>query len=140
MRVSTRARYGVRAMIELARSPGGRHVSVRAVAESQDLSHKYLESIFARLKLAGLVRPVLGQGGGYVLARLPEKIDMLDVFVALEGDCAVIDCAQGPEPCDLRPECRSRRLWSKMHEAMASALKDTSLADLACDDQTDEDL
>lgn len=130
MRLSTRFRYGSRAMAELARLPPRQAISVREIARRERLSPKYLEQIMARLKAAGLARSVRGVRGGYELARPPGSIRLSEVFQALEGSMAPVECLEHPELCSMQRTCPTRRTWLKLAEAIAGVLNTTRVADL----------
>lgn len=131
MRLSTRARYGTRAMVELAVAYPERAVSVREMAERQRLSAKYLERIMASLKAAGLARGVRGANGGYILAAPPSRINLDQVVRALEGEPSIVDCIQHPEGCPMLEECPTRDVWVRLNAAVTEILESTSLQDVA---------
>ncbi|HUT25557.1 MAG TPA: Rrf2 family transcriptional regulator [Sumerlaeia bacterium] len=131
MNITTKTRYGSRAMIELALVWPDRIISVKEIARNQRISTKFLEQILAALKAADLVRSVRGTGGGYALTRAPEEIRMLDVFKVLEGSPALVDCCDHPEVCDYRPVCPIRDMWVEASNAVATVLGKTTLKELA---------
>jgi Rrf2 family protein len=131
MNITTKTRYGSRAMIELALVWPDRIISVKEIARNQRISTKFLEQILAALKAADLIRSVRGTGGGYALTRPPEEIRMLDVFKVLEGSPALVDCVDHPEVCDARPLCPIREMWIEASKAVAAVLQKTTLKDLA---------
>ena len=131
MKLSTRTRYGMRLMHELATSRPGQPVSVKQVAERQEMSAKYLEQIVAVLKAAGLLEPVRGMYGGYILARPPSEITLGEIFGALEGSTSLAECVEDPDTCPRRDACATRDLWVRMEEALAGVLDGTTLEDLA---------
>ena len=92
IKLSTKGRYGVRAMVDLAKRFGEGPVLVRSIAERQEISGKYLHALLASLKSAKLVRSVRGSGGGYALARAPEEIMLNEILEALEGPFSLVDC------------------------------------------------
>jgi len=130
MRVSTRTRYGLRALGALAGSYGNGPLSVRAIAQEERLPVKYLERLFVTLKGAGLVTAVRGAGGGYVLTRGPEDIRLLDVFEVLEGPPDPVECLQPEVACPHETACVTRDLWHEVSEAVSNVLADHTLADL----------
>jgi len=131
MKLSTRARYGVRAMLSLALDHGKGPIPLKAVAEGQAVSEKYLEHMMAPLRSAGLVRSVRGAHGGYCLARPPAHITLREVVGALEGSVAPVDCLHDASLCQRAPTCASRLLWERMEQAITDILKSTTLRDLA---------
>ena len=130
MQFSTKMRYGTRALVELARAYPDDNVSVREMAEKQDISAKYLEHIMAQLKTAGIVSSVRGVHGGYRLTVPPEKCDLGEVFRAVEGSPAPAECVDEPGVCPMEDECPTRETWSEMKEAINDVLEGTTLQDL----------
>jgi Rrf2 family protein len=131
MKVSTKGRYGLRIMLELALRHGAGPVLVPDIARNQDLPLKYVHVLAGGLKAAGLLRTVRGPGGGLELARDPEAITPLDVVEALEGRIAGVDCTRDPGLCPRAAECVAREVWGEMADAMARALARRNLAELA---------
>ena len=130
MRLSTRTRYGSRAMVELALVYPDSAVSVKDVARSQHLSPKYLEQIMGTLKAADLVRAVRGMHGGYALTREPGSITMGDVFRVLEGSAAPVDCVDHPEGCPLGDVCPMCETWVELKDAVDKVLDNTTIQTL----------
>ncbi len=130
MRLSTRTRYGCRAMAELAAAYPEKAPSVREIAERQRLSPKYLEHIMQALKLAGLVRVTRGMRGGYALARAPQKVKVAEVFRALEGSPAPVLCVDAPETCSMARGCPTRGTWVELRDAIEHVLEGKTLQDL----------
>ncbi len=133
MRFSTRSRYGLRAMVELAMnySPDQPMPLVR-VAENQDISEGYLEQLMTFLRKGGLVRSVRGPQGGYLLTKPPSNITVGEVIRCLEGPLSPTGCVSedGPEECNRSAACITKMLWEKVREAIASVLDNTTLEDL----------
>ena len=127
MKLSTKTRYGVRAMAELAAADGGEAVSTRQLAESQGLSVKYLEHIMAALKAAGVVIPVRGMRGGYRLSRAASAITLSDIFEALEGSAALVECVEHPEGCSVSEACPTRETWVELTSALTDVLSNTTV-------------
>ena len=130
MKLSTKARYGTRAMVELAAAYPDRAVSVKEMGERQLLSLKYLEQIMAALKAAGLIRAVRGVHGGYALTRDPSTIKLTEVFQAVEGVPTLVECVGDPGSCPMRERCPTRGIWVEMTTAIRRILDGTTLADL----------
>ncbi len=131
MRLSTKTRYGLRAMVEIALSQGGGPIQIKLISEKQDISSKYLEQLIAMLKSAGLVRSVRGPHGGYVLARPAEQITLLEIIKALEGSLDVVDCIdENPNICSKVADCVTRQVWIQIHDTLESILKNQTLGDL----------
>ena len=129
MWVSTKAQYGMRALIEIAVG-GDRPTSLKTVAERQNLSHQYLEQIFAVLRRAGVVESVRGARGGYRLARRPDRITALEVVELLEGSVAPVSCIDDEDTCGRVGACSTEPLWREVDQAVRRVLDGTSLADL----------
>lgn len=130
MKISTRARYGVRVMIFLGLRFGEGPVLLREMAEDEGISEKYLSQIILHLKAKGLVNSIRGSKGGYVLARSPKDIHMNEVFSALEGPFDLLDCIGKPSECTRMSICTSRELWMELGKAMEARLKSISLKHL----------
>jgi len=138
---STKAEYGVRVMVELARRGGDQPVPLAEIAEHDGLPLAYLEHLVARLRKADLVASRRGARGGYLLARPPEEISMAEVVEALEGSIAPIECisqgADGTLRCarESDPEhvCAAKALWTRVRFSIVRTLEQTKLADLMPD-------
>lgn len=132
MRLSTRGHYGLKAMFELAKNYGSGPISLRTVAERQNLSDHYLEQLIAVLRKAGLVKSVRGAQGGYVLAREPSEIKVGDVVRVLEGPIAPVFCVSEKDPgcCDEVDYCITRTVWVRVRDALATVMDSISLADM----------
>ena len=130
MKISTRGRYALRLMLDLAVFSDGAPVSLRDVAKRQGISDKYLEQIVTPLSKAGLVRSVRGANGGYLLTRKPEEYTVGDILRPLEGDLAPVECATDSEFCQRCNECVTLALWQEIHKAVSQVVDNTKLADL----------
>jgi Rrf2 family protein len=131
MKFSTKTRYGLRAMVELAAWNKDTPLMVRKIAEDQEVSKKYLDSIFSSLKLAGLVRATRGAAGGFTLARPAADITVLDIVRALEGDLYPVDCCLTPDTCTRAETCASRDVWTQVGQALEKTLGAITLAELS---------
>ena len=131
MRLSTKARYAVRAMVELALSYDGEPVKLKTIAEKQDLSIKYLEQVMNPLRVSGFVSTQKGSRGGYRLVKIPDQITLYDLIYAVEGTLAPVECVDNPETCDRVGSCVTRDVWVRMHQAILKELQSTTLAELA---------
>jgi len=130
MKLSTKARYGVRAMFSLALNYGKGAVPLKAVAEQQEISEKYLEHLMGSLRSAGLVRSVRGTHGGYILAKSPFQIKLDEVVRVLEGPIVSVECVDDPSLCRRVRFCVTRDIWGQVKEAMEAVLESTTLQDL----------
>jgi Rrf2 family protein len=131
MRLSTKARYGVRVMLELAMNYGNGPVRVRDIARHQGLSAKYIEQLVAGLKGAGLVTAVRGVHGGYSLARPPARIRLLEVFERLEGSLSQLECHNCPGSCSRDKACVARGIWTEVRRAVSGVLESVTLEDMS---------
>ncbi len=133
MKLSTRGRYGLRALIDMAQSDEKGPIATHTIAERQGISERYLEQLMVPLKRAGLVKSVRGSQGGYILGRDPEQITAGDIIRVLEGPIAPVDCVSenNPEICQREDYCVTRELWSKVRDSIATVLDAYTLADLA---------
>ncbi len=130
MRLSTRTRYAVRAMLELALNKSNAPLQLKTIAGRQDISIKYLEQLMATLKAAGFVRSVRGSKGGYILAKPPNQIKLDRVFSCLEGPLTIVECVENDNFCNRAADCTPRLLWAQLQTAIMRVLKSTTLQDL----------
>lgn len=130
MRLSTRSRYGIRALTALAAHelPDGR--CARELADEEDLSKKYLESILAQLRTAGIVRSVRGAHGGYVLAKDPKELTVADIVRILEGSLAFVECVEDPSYCERSDDCVTRYVWVEAEKALTKAFEGITIQSL----------
>ena len=105
MKLSTRTRYGMRAIIELAQHEGKRPLQLKAIADRQDISVKYLEQLMSLLRSAGFVRSVRGSKGGYILARPAGEIKLSEIFRCLEGPVSTTECTEDEDCCKRSADC-----------------------------------
>jgi Rrf2 family cysteine metabolism transcriptional repressor len=130
VRLSSRGRYSVRAMMELALHFGHGLLQVKDISASQQISERYLEQLFVRLRRAGLVKSTRGAGGGFMLARPPAEIRLSEVIRAVEGSVAPARCIDEPELCPHIGECVTRLVWGEMARAISQVLEARTLQDL----------
>lgn len=130
MKLSSRTRYGMRAMLELALEYGKKPLQIKAIADREDISNKYLEQLIAMLKSSGLVRSMRGPRGGYMLARPPAEIKLSDIFTTLEGSLVPVECIEHTEFCPRCSDCATRLIWQDLYRALMSILETTTLQDL----------
>ncbi|MFX4263508.1 RrF2 family transcriptional regulator [Pelotomaculum propionicicum] len=138
MKFSTRARYGLRAMLELALNYDPNvPTPLFQIAEKQLISEGYLEQMMTVLRKGGLVRSVRGAQGGYLLSREPARITAGEIVRCLEGPLGPTDCVseEDPENCIRSEFCVTRTMWGRVREAIASVLDNTTLADLCKEDE-----
>jgi len=130
MKLSTRGRYGTRALLELALHYREGPVHLRDIAQSQQISLQYLEHLITPLVAGGIVRSTPGARGGVWLARPPEEIKLSEVIGLLEGSIAPVECVTDPKYCPRSDFCVTRDIWGELKKAMNGVLESTTLRDL----------
>ncbi|CRZ33639.1 BadM/Rrf2 family transcriptional regulator [Herbinix hemicellulosilytica] len=133
MKLTTRGRYGLRAVLDLAVNTGNEAVSLSEIAERQGISMNYLEQLIAKLKKSGIVQGIRGAQGGYVLAMPPEEISVGDILRALEGDLIPVDCSElnsGDTPCINSDTCVTKYVWKRITDSINDAVDGIKLSDL----------
>jgi Rrf2 family protein len=130
MKMSTKARYGTRALLDIAMHKDESLVKLKDVAQRQQISLYYLQQLIAPLRTAGLVKSAPGIHGGIRLGKRPEDVMLSEVIQALEGSLAPVDCVDDTEVCARADLCVTRDIWTKMKDAMTEVLASTSLQDL----------
>ena len=132
MKLSTKGKYGLRAIIDLARFSEKEPVSIGCIDTRQKLSERYLEQLFALLKKAGLVKSIRGASGGYVLARDASEISVGDVLRALEGNLEPVRCAAfySEEGCMASDECVTKYVWQKINDSINKTVNEIKLDEL----------
>ena len=133
MKISTKGRYGLEALADLAIYGGQDYINLKSISERQGISVKYLEQLFIPLKKDGIVKSVRGAQGGYRLSREAKNISVKQVLNSLEGPLALVDCIveSEEERCNQFECCVTRVLWQKIMEALNSVTEIISLADIA---------
>jgi Rrf2 family cysteine metabolism transcriptional repressor len=134
MKMSTRGRYGLRAMLELARCYGDAPVLMGTLAEREEISRKYLHTLLTGLRSAGLVNSIRGARGGFVLARHPSEIKLSEILHSLEGPLSLVDCVGDKKSCGRAGHCAARGVWQELSEAIAGVLNSVTLHDLIAPD------
>lgn len=130
MKLSTRGRYAVRALLDLALHERGQPVSLREIAHRQGISAKYLDQILSQLRHAGYIRASRGSRGGFQITVDPTKLTVLDIVSAVEGRTAIVDCAVDPTRCERSADCVAREVWQEATRAMEDVLRGITLQDL----------
>ena len=133
MKLSTRGRYGIHAMYDLALNAEGGPQSIKAIAEREGIPEAYLEQLIAVLKREGLVLSVRGAQGGYRLARAPGEITVGDVLRALEGSLNLVDCLEEADACGRACACPSRIVWQKVRDGLEAIVDGITLQDMVDD-------
>ena len=127
MKLSTRGRYGVRLMLELALHQGNGPVLLREIAQRQDISEKYLWQLINPLKVAGLIKSLRGAHGGYLLAKKPEEVNLKQILSVLEGPLCLVDCVEHPSSCDRSPSCIAHDVWTEAAKGILDVLEAMTL-------------
>ena len=130
MKLSTKGRYAMRAMLDLAQHYNDGLVLVKDVAKRQELSERYLEHLFLALKTAGLVKSVRGAHGGFTLAKATNKINLIDIIRACEGPLALVECVVDAGICPRSSRCATRDVWIELQSAMDGVLGSMTLQDM----------
>lgn len=139
MKISTKGRYSVTALYELALHYGDGPLPLKAVAQSQALSENYLEQLMVPLRRAGLVKSIRGAQGGYILGREPKNITIGEIITTMEGPIAVVDCLLAEaeaddQPCERACACVTRGIWEKVCDSISNVLNNITLQTLMDND------
>lgn len=133
MKLSTRAKYGIHAMLDLTVNQGMGPQPIKMIAERQGVPEQYLEQLIAVLRREGLVSSVRGAQGGYYLGRPPEEITMADLVRVLEGPIGLCDCLEDAQCCDKIEQCPTKRVWERLSQSIDEVLSGVTLADMQKD-------
>ena len=138
--ISTRGRYALRVMIDLAEHIDEGYIPLQTIAKRQGISEKYLESILAVLSKAGLLDAVRGKGGGYRLTRSPDQYTVAEILLLTEGSLAPVSClTPGAPACERMANCRTYTMWKGLNDLIADYFGKITLADLAAPEQAGND-
>jgi Rrf2 family protein len=131
MRISTKGRYAIRLMLDLATNCSGTPIRLKDVARRQDISEKYLEQIISILNKAGFVRSIRGPQGGYVLARTPQEYTVGMILRLTEGSLAPVECVDGSDAaCNREDNCVTKIIWTRLNDAINGVIDNITLEDL----------
>ena len=130
MKISTKGRYALRLMLDLASHRTGEPIRLKDVAKRQEISDKYLEQIISSLHKAGYVKSIRGSMGGYILSREPEQYTVGMILRLTEGSLTPVECLEDPGFCDREQDCVTRILWKKVEDAINSVVDHVTLEDL----------
>jgi Rrf2 family iron-sulfur cluster assembly transcriptional regulator len=140
MIVSTKGRYALRVMIDLAEHQAERYVPLKEVAARQDISEKYLENILKVLVQNGFLEGLRGKGGGYRLTRSPDQYTVAEILLLTEGSLAPVSClTPGAPACERMANCRTYTMWKDLNDLIADYFGKITLADLAAPEQAGND-
>lgn len=138
MKLSTKARYGVRLMLDLAIHCGQGPILLRSAASRQNISEKYLSFLAGLLKSAGLVNSARGCHGGYSLARAASEITLKDIVSVLEGPLCIVDCIDNFESCERASSCIARGIWRRVNESLLTTLASLTLEEVVKEQKAGE--
>ncbi len=130
MKISTKIRYGARAMLELAFRYGEGPIELKEIATKENISLKYLEQVINPLRAGGLVKAVRGSKGGYSLAKPPSEICLYDVIETLEGPLQLVDCLGDSKACSRVPSCVTRDIWKEVSDAISKICYSVTLEEM----------
>lgn len=131
MKISSKGRYALRLMLDIAQHDNGTPVRIKDISSRQEISDKYLEQIISILNKAGFVRSIRGPQGGYLLTRKPEEYTVGMILRLTEGSMAPVACLEGEEnTCDRSENCVTLRVWERLKDAIDGVLDHITLADL----------
>ncbi len=130
MKLSTKCRYGLRAVLEIAREYGKTPAKRKVIAGKQGISSSYLENILLVLRNHKIVETTRGVNGGYVLCRPPSAVSVYDIVNALEGPLTIVDCVDDPHGCNKSGRCVTRTVWCEVAGAVHGVLKGISIQEL----------
>ena len=130
MKLSTKTRYGTRAIIDIAQNSENGRTMLKDIAARQSLSPKYLDHILSAMRRAGLIRNIRGKGGGYILSKMPANITVKDILEAVDGSFEPVECLSNTDLCDKVPSCGTRDVWLRMKEAVDGVLEEATLQSL----------
>ena len=130
MKISTKGRYALRVMVDLATNDNGNYITLKDIAKRQEISNKYLEQIIALLNKAGYLEVARGYTGGYRLAREPKEYTIGDILRASEGDLAPIYCLTEDGECDKQNECKTYSFWKGLDDVINEYIDSKTLEDL----------
>ncbi len=132
MKLSTKGRYGVKAMVDLAINYGKEPVSIKSISSRQNISEYYLEQLFSVLRKSGLIKSVRGANGGYILDKAPVDITVYEVLEVLEGPIEISTCLDSHD-CNNIDCCATRLVWKKIKDSMDSVTRSITLQDIVDD-------
>ena len=139
MKLTTKCRYGVRAVLEIAKNFDVRPTTRKEISKNQNTPESFLENILIELKRAGLIMSVRGAKGGFLLNRTPNSISMLDIVLVLQSSIVPVDCILNPKKCSNVKNCMTRPIWKKMHETQEKILQSYTVKNLIDKKDTERD-
>jgi Rrf2 family protein len=136
MKISTKGRYGLRVLLDIAAHQEKGPVILRDISARQAISEKYLWQVINPMKAAGLVKSTRGAKGGYMLEKPPASVTLLEIVSVLEGPVSMVDCVGAPDQCERSGACVTRGVWGKIESAIKDSMAKITLQEIV-DDQKD---
>lgn len=130
MKISTKGRYGVRILLDLALHDSAVPRQIHDIALSQQISEKYISRLIIALRRAKMIRSIRGAKGGYQLCRDPESVTLLDIIEVMEGPLSIVDCVRSPRKCARSGACPSRQIWDRLTADISEAMQKITLQDI----------
>ncbi len=130
IKISTKMRYGLRALLELAKNSSAKPVNLLNISKKQKISFKYLENIFNLLKNNNVVRSIRGPSGGYILAKKPDDLSLYDIFTAINGPLNIADCIIYPSICGNSSKCQANGIWNELQQKIKEYFESKTLEDI----------
>ncbi len=140
MKISTKGRYGVRILLDLALHDNETPRLIRDISQSQQISEKYISRLIISLRKAHMVRSIRGAKGGFRLAKQPEELTLLDIVEVMEGPISIIDCVRCPEKCQKAEKCATREVWERLNSDIQESMRKITLADIIRNYQKNSDV
>ncbi|MBO5254829.1 MAG: Rrf2 family transcriptional regulator [Opitutales bacterium] len=128
MKISTKGRYGLRILMDIAANDSGKPRMIKQIAKNQNISQKYVSRLVLELRNAGYIKAIRGVNGGYVLAKSPSAISILEILEVMEGETSIVECIANPDCCSNCDECPARNIWKTANDALRNSLGWLTLA------------
>ncbi|MDR0933250.1 MAG: Rrf2 family transcriptional regulator [Victivallales bacterium] len=133
MKISTKGRYGVRILLDLALHEKGEPRQLHDISASQQISEKYISRLIIALRKAGMVRSIRGIHGGFQLAKKPSELTLLEVLEVMEGPISIVNCVKSPGKCKKSNQCATRDIWSRLNSEFRESLRKITIQDIVVD-------
>ncbi len=130
MRISTKGRYGLRILIDLANHDSEKPRLIRDIAQAQQISEKYISRLVIDLRRAGMIRSIRGVNGGFHLAKDPQEITLLEVLEVMEGPISVVECVHATHKCGRHSRCGARTIWQRLNDNIRGMMAEITLAEI----------
>jgi len=133
VKLSTKVTYAVRSLVDLLKNYDNKPVSIKEIAERQNISHRYLENIFTKLRQEGILESIKGNNGGFFISKNPRDISLLNIIEILDGPISVAKCVKHVEKCDMETTCFTNYMWKRVNIKIEKIFNEISLEDLLND-------